>query len=301
MIVRPNSWPMAALLVLGLSGCAAAEDERAEEVVVGLTTDLAVGFDIHRVEITSAAGGAVEEQLWSYTDGDLKLPAELRVEAGSGETVEVTVEAFGETEAQPFVTRSAATTATPGRVLFLPISLEQACSGVECKDGATCVEGACVDPFAAPTTLEEYDPSWIEAAPDACKTPSSGSPAIDLGQGVSGFTPLAEGQEVPIEAGAQGGYHMWLALRVNGLRQMGSRLTVQGAFPDLDVAILPVTMIATLRRAEEGPCEIYGVRFRVDAGLPVETIRGQALDVEVHLKDPNGDSATATRRVVIAP
>ena len=52
MIARPYSWPKAALLVLGLSGCAA-EDERAA-VVVGLTTDMAVGFDVHRVEIRTA-------------------------------------------------------------------------------------------------------------------------------------------------------------------------------------------------------------------------------------------------------
>lgn len=289
----------AAPLLLGLSGCAA-EDERAA-VVVGLTTDLAVGFDIHRVEIRTAADGAVEKERWSYTDGDLKLPAELRLEAGDGEVVEVTVEAFGKAQPKPFVTRSASTTAVFGRALLLPVSLEQACSGVACAAGSTCVEGACVDPFSDPAALAEHDPSWIEAAPDACKTASSGPPAIQLGQGLSGFAGLAEGEEVPIEPGAQGGHHVWLALRVTGLRQMGSHLTVRGALPDLDVEILPVTTVVTLRKAEEGQCELYGVRFRVDAGLPVETIRGQALDVDVRLRDPNGDSATATRRIAIAP
>ncbi len=209
--------------------------------------------------------------------------------------------AFGKAEPEPFVTRIAATRAAPGRTPFLPVFLGESCSGVSCPAGSTCVEGACADPFVAPSALEDHDPAWIDSAPDACKTPSSGAPDVVIGLGQSGFAPLVDEGEVPIEAGAQGGYHVWLALRVNGLRQMGSHLTLAGAFPDLDVDLAPVTTVVTLRKAEEGQCEIYGVRFRVDAGLPVETIRGQALDIGVTLQDANADVATATQRVVIAP
>jgi hypothetical protein len=62
-----------------------------------------------------------------------------------------------------------------------------------------------------------------------------------------------------------------------------------------------VTSVVTLRRAEEGRCQIHGIRFQVDHGVPVETVRGQMLDIELGLEDPSGDVATATQRVVIAP
>ncbi len=80
-----------------------------------------------------------------------------------------------------------------------------------------------------------------------------------------------------------------VALRVTGLRQMGSRLTVEGYFPELEFELLPFTAQVTLHKAGEGRCEIHGVRFQVDRGLPVEAVRGQALDIEISLEDPNGD------------
>ena len=122
-----------------------------------------------------------------------------------------------------------------------------------------------------------------------------------LGQGESAFAPLQDSEVVPIEAGPQGGHHVWLALHVNGLRQMGSHLTVRGYFPDLAYELPPFTSRVTLRKAGEDHCEIHGVRFQVDQGISVEAVRGRALDIEVVLEDPNGDVATAMKRVAIAP
>lgn len=301
MIVRPIAQACVALLALCSAGCGG-EDADAR-VVVGLTTDMAVGFDIDHVETTTTVDGVVTRvDSLSYGAGDLSLPAELLVEpAHDGAAVELTIAAFRGDEASPVVTRRAATRAAGGRGLLLPVSLDEACAAVTCAAGATCVEGACVDPFIAPGSLADHDPMWIASAPDACKTPSSGEPAVVIGQGKSAFAPLEDGEVVPIEAGLQGGHHVWLALRVAGLRQMDSRLTVEGYFPDLAADALPLTSQITLRKAGEDHCEIYGVRFQVDRDLPVETIRGRALDVAIVLEDPNGDVGTAAKRVVIAP
>jgi hypothetical protein len=76
---------------------------------------------------------------------------------------------------------------------------------------------------------------------------------------------------------------------------------VKGAYPDLAAPLGPATSIVTLRKAGEDACEIYGIRVVVDHGLPVEAIRGQALDLEITLEDPNGDVATAMKQVFIAP
>ena len=130
---------------------------------------------------------------------------------------------------------------------------------------------------------------------------SSGGPAVEIGKGQSAFAPLENGEAMPIEAGPQGGHHIWLALRVTGLRQMGSGLTVNGYFPELAFELRPFTAKLTLRKAAENQCEIYGIRFQVDRGLSVETIQGRALDIDIVLEDSNGDVGTAAKQVVIAP
>ncbi len=299
--MRKAAWTPIALLALFAAGCRS-EDADAQ-VVVGLTTDRAVGFDIHHVETTTKVDGVITHaERLSYGDGALSLPTELLVEpAQDGAKVELAVAAFRDGEASPLVTRRAATRAVRGRRLLLLVSLDEACSAATCEPNATCVQGACVDPFIAPSALADYDPRWLASAPDACKTPFSGAPAVVIGQGENAFAPLEDNEVVSIEAGPQGGHHVWLALRVKGLRQMGSHLTVGGYFPDLAYELPPFTSRITLRKAGEDPCAIYGVRFQVDRGLSVETVRGLALAIEVALEDPNGDVATAVKRVAIAP
>jgi hypothetical protein len=299
--VRPTPRTQIALLLLCAVGCGS--EDAGADVVVGLTTDMAVGFDIRRVEWTAKMDGVVTRaESLSYGAGDLSLPAEILVQpAHDGAEIELSIAAFGEDEASPIVTRKAVTRAAGGRSLLLPISLDQACSAATCAASETCIEGACVDPFIASSALADYDPIWIASAPDACKTPSSGDPAIVLGKGENAFAPLENSEVVSIEPGPQGGHHVWLALRVTGLRQMGSSLTVGGYFPDLAFELHPFASHVTLHKAGEDHCEIYGVRFQVDRSLPVDTVRGQALDIDIVLEDPNGDVATAMKRVVIAP
>lgn len=302
MSARRISFALLPLLAaLGAAGCGG--DEAAALLVVGLTTDMAVGFDVDHIEITTTIDGiASPAERLSYGKGELVLPAELPVQpARDGAAIALSIAALRDGAASPIVVRTAATRAAGGRRLLLPVSLDEACSEVPCAASATCAAGACVDPFIAPSALADYDPSWIVSASDACKTPSSGDPEVEIGQGESAFAPLLDGEVVPIEPGPQGGHHVWLALRVSGLRQMGSRLTVKGYFPELAFALRPFTAHVTLHKAGQGRCEVHGVRFQVDRGLSVDEVRGQALDVDVALEDPNGDVAAAARRVVISP
>lgn len=300
--MRPTAGALLALLLaLGAAACGAEEADAL--VVVGLTTDMAVGFELHHIETTTSIDGiASPAERLSYRSGELSLPAELLVQpARDGAAIELSVAAFRDGEASPLVVRRAATRAVGGRKLLLPVSLDEACTAAACAASATCAGGACVDPFIAPSTLAEHEPRWIESASDACKTPASGDPTVVIGQGESAFAPLEDGEVVPIEAGPQGGHHVWLSLRVRGLRQMGSRLTVKGYFPELAFELRPFTAHITLRKAGEGRCEVHGVRFQVDRGLPVEAVRGRALDIDVALEDPDGDVAAAAQRVVISP
>lgn len=300
MIVRPTSLSCSVLLVLYLAGCA--DEESSTEVRVGLTTNMAVGFDFYEVERTLKVDGAVaQDELLSYGAGNLVLPAELRVPtAKDGASIELSLVAKRIGEEEPVVTRAAATRVMGGQSLLLPVALDEACAGISCAADATCVKGACVDPFVEPSSLAAYDPAWIQSAEDACKTAASGEPAIVVGKGQMAFASLTEGEVVPIEPGPQGGHHVWLALRVTGLRQMGSTLKVSGFYPDIDFKLPPFSSQITLRKAGDH-CEIYGIRFQVDRGIPVADVRGLSLDVAFTLTDPTGDAASARTEIVIAP
>jgi hypothetical protein len=301
MIVRRAAHTLLVLFFLSSAGCGG--EEAGAYVAVGLTTDMAVGFDIDHVDRTTKVNGAVTDAVsLSYGEGNLALPDVFLEEALADDAeIEVSLAALRDGEASPVVTRTVKTRAARGRTVLLPVSLDEACSAVSCAGGATCAEGACVDPFIAASALADYDLAWIETAKDACKAPSGPAPEVVIGKGETAYAELAEDEIVPIEPGPQGGHHVWLALRVAGLRQMGSILGVSGHLPALSFDIPVFKSGITLRKAAENHCEVYGVRFQVDRGISVDAVRGQKLDIEVVLEDPNGDGATATKRVVIAP
>ncbi len=67
-------------------------------------------------------------------------------------------------------------------------------------------------------------------AASACSvTPDEGEPSLELGTGTWRFEPVEDGQEVPLVRGAQGGWHVWVSVRAEGLEvSTGSlELTIQ--------------------------------------------------------------------------
>ena len=50
-----------------------------------------------------------------------------------------------------------------------------------------------------------------------CTGPGTGDLLVELGTGEVGFEPLADYQEVPLVAGPQGGHHVWLSFRAEGM------------------------------------------------------------------------------------
>ena len=51
----------------------------------------------------------------------------------------------------------------------------------------------------------------------ACSTGAPAEGLLTLGTGEAEFTPLVDGQDVDLTAGAQGGHHLWLSMRTEGL------------------------------------------------------------------------------------
>jgi len=52
-------------------------------------------------------------------------------------------------------------------------------------------------------------------------------PRAEVGGGTSGFTPIADGGDVPLVEGAQGGHHLTLGVRAQGLDPDGATLTIR--------------------------------------------------------------------------
>lgn len=270
-------------------------------MVAGLSTDLAIGFDLHQIQISPQVNGSLRPSTTlKYGAAKALLPAEFPIEPVlDGDEILITAQAFQQNQPIPLITRRAKTQAVAGRTILLSLSLSETCTNIPCDTSTTCIGGQCTDPWIAPSALPDYSPTWLASAEDACKTPTSGTPQLTIGQGRDSFSPVEENQVVPIEPGSQGGHHIWIALRIRGLRQMGSILSIDGYYPALDFRLLPFRSMITLHRTGGEECEIFGVRFQIDRDIPVAQVRGQALDMDIALEDPNGDLGTAQRRVVI--
>jgi hypothetical protein len=94
--------------------------------------------------------------------------------------------------------------------------------------------------------------------------------------------------EAQVEAGPQGGHHIWIAVRMKGLLQSGSITSVTGHFPELNQDIGPFQVIFTFDQDEGGYCKLYGLRFQVDQTLIVDQVLGKTLDVQVKVTDKEG-------------
>lgn len=294
---------LASIVVAALVTACGNEDGSAPEdtaVVVGLTSDLAVGFDIDRVVATMRVDGAtVRTSDLAWSDGRLVLPGEFWFDqVPDGAEVDLEFLAYPKDTETSLLSRRTRTIAQAGRTPLLQVALEEACVGVSCAGGDTCIEGVCRDAYVDPSALPDHDDAWLLEAPDACSTPDD-EQSLTLGQGRYAYEALEDGAIMTLEAGPQGGYHVWLALRAGGFRQVGSLVSVRGTLPALDREVPAFVSSVTLHR-EAGTCELFGVRFRVDQGLLVEELLGQPLDIELTVSDETGDTLTVARGVQLA-
>lgn len=128
-------------------------------------------------------------------------------------------------------------------------------------------------------------------------TGGSGEAALEVGTGETHFEPLDDYQRVPLVAGPQGGHHVWLSLRAQGLAAGPALLDVD-AVP-LDATEPPPRrepVRAHLRPASDGEAvELVG--WPAQLARP-ECLVDTPLSVRVTLTDERGRSATDERIVV---
>jgi hypothetical protein len=82
----------------------------------------------------------------------------------------------------------------------------------------------------------------VVAACGAEPDPPAGEPRLELGTGSWRFEALADGQDVELVRGAQGGWHLWISLRVTGAELDHPEVTlrmepVDGSGPAQDTSV----------------------------------------------------------------
>lgn len=278
-------------------------------VVVGVRSELRAGVDIDRLRATLTVNGEAHglDDRRTTSTPPLRFPEELRLDGlEDGDEVGVVLDAFAPgSSTTPLLTRLAETRVVGGHMLLLPVTLESRCvallggsgGGPICPEGQTCIAGACADPFTSPATLRDYAPDWADAG-DVCKAKGAGAPIVTVGGGQSDYLSVSDGDEMQVEAGPQGGHHVWVAVRMKNLRQSGSITTITGHVPDLDLDIPAFSVIFTFDQDEGGYCELYGLRYQLDAGgADIETLLGKTVDLTVRVKDKDGAEGVGTKTV----
>lgn len=280
-------------------------------VIVGVTSDLRIGVDIDRVHaVMSVSGKVTAEKDFTTTSATspLKLPTELAfADLAGGTDVAVQLDAYGVGGGtMPLTSRIASTRIVAGKKLLFRIALDSRCvvapgsSAPTCTAPETCVAGACVASAIDPKTLPAYSPTWTKVSNDICKPTGSGAPVVSVGEGQADYLPTMDGASAQVEAGPQGGHHVWIAIRMKGLLQSGSITSVTGRFPELNQDVGPFQVIFTFDQDEGNFCKLYGLRFQLDQTVPIDQLLGKTLDVQVKVTDKEGAVGIGKRTVVLS-
>lgn len=274
-------------------------------VVLGIASKLEPGVAIDAMHVVMKAGDqVVVDETRTSAKNDLTFPEELRAEdLDDGETVSVTIEATS--GGQPMLTRIASTEAVAGKELLLKVNLTASCLGAgapSCSAPKTCDSGQCKDSHVAGATLPEYTPDWADSSTtvDVCKPENPGDPTVVVGEGQADYLPMSDGDVAQVEAGPQGGHHIWVALRLKNLTQSGSITSLTGHFADLGYDVGPFNVIFTFDPDEGGYCKIYGLRFQLDTEHDIQEMLGHTLEVTASIKDKDGDVGTGKRTVKLS-
>lgn len=125
-------------------------------------------------------------------------------------------------------------------------------------------------------------------------TDSSNLPLVELGTGADGFHPVADGDQLPLVMGPQGGYHIWAAVRVRAPINpknltMNFRLILDGA------EVSNNTWKFTLSQ-NGSTWEWYAGTEIVDDPMAVS---GKEVEYRVEVVDVDGRKGSDSRRVIV--
>jgi hypothetical protein len=169
-----------------------------------------------------------------------------------------------------------------------------------CNAPQTCIGGVCANADVPSSTLPDYTPGWANVSTDPCKQPGGGLPVVIVGEGQADYLPMMNGDVDQVEAGPQGGHHVWVAVRAKNLHQSGTITAITGHFPDLGYDVGPFNVIFTMETDEGGYCKLYGLRFQLDQVVPIQMLLGHPLDITVTMTDSDQSVGVGKVSVVLS-
>lgn len=183
---------------------------------------------------------------------------------------------------------------------LLRADLQDTCIGVSCTQGLTCISGTCVSATSPADALMPYRASWA-TEPDACAGSDGGTPEAILGTGQTDYVPTAENSTQQVEAGPQGGHHLWIGVRTKGLHQRAATMTLNATVEGTNVSAPMQRTVFSLRTDEGGYCKLFGVRYQLDGGsAPISAFLGHPLRLSVELRDEAGLIAKDDLRIMVS-
>lgn len=124
---------------------------------------------------------------------------------------------------------------------------------------------------------------------------------MQVGAGQSDFFAIEDYEIAQIEAGPQGGHHIWVAARLKNLTQSGSITEVGAEIPSLGLSITPLKVIFTFDPDEGGYCKIFGLRLQLDIdGDDIMAMRGQEAKVVMTITDADDDVGSGEKWVTLS-
>jgi hypothetical protein len=296
---------------------AACSGETPGKLTVGIQAE-ALDVYLQSLHVVTTVDGAPQTDAVYRASQGAVFPREVAVDprGNAHADVAVRVEGFAvddPTGQPPAIVRTARTSFLPAPAdKLLRIDLDTWCvilpppgglTGPTCTaPNQTCIAGQCVDDGVAPSSLGDYTPTWAIDTPDACRPANPGAPDVIVGTGQTDYFPLTDGQTVQAETGPQGGHHIWIAVRMQNLKQSGSTTTITATRPDTGATVAPFSVVFTYLPDEGGFCKLYGLRFQLDAnGVDLNQFLGEPLDVKVEVHDLIGEDGSGVAHINIDP
>jgi hypothetical protein len=271
-------------------------------LVVGVTSDFIAGPDLARLEVEKAVDDvsiATESlQLGATGTG---FPLELAFEdVAISARLAITIRGYDLGNVLRVV-RHMHTEAVGGPTKLARVHLQHLCtltteqeiqqgaapSAPTCDEQAlTCIAGQCGSAYLTPSKQVDYAPDW--AGVIDCKPAGAGTAEVILGFG-PGYTAAQDYDVGQVEAGNQGGYHVWFGARVRNLGSSDALIAVGGDVPALAASIGPFESVGSLVGDVDGYCRLPAVYLRLDSDTAIGALLGQEMRATLSITDEDGD------------
>lgn len=308
-------WLCAALALL--PACQGAPpSEPSGTVIVGITSEFEPGVDLLNLQADTMVDGATPTRAtWSFNGSEpLAFPIELPFEElPEGARIDVALSVFeGSTlGGSPFMTRQLSTSIVAGRALLLRAHLDWECVpsfhlagsllAPTCTPPQTCIAAACKDPYVPPSMLELYAPTWAVDFADECRPLDAGPSEVAVGQGLETYGALVPGGAVPMHLGNQGGYHVWLALRMKNLHRAGSTTMLTAERKSTGEELCSLKVPWDYAPAGNGYCDIPGIQCVVTNDVQGSSaLDGEAVTVRATIVDATGEVGVGEQEITLA-